>query len=165
MNLKNSGSLVVGGASGLGEATARLLHAEGSRVVIADRDSDRGSALAADLGERAQFVATDVTDEASVAAAVATAAEAAPEGLRISVMCAGIPVVQKTVSRGEPAELAPFRASIDVNLVGTFNVLRLAAARMATNEPDEDGERGVCVNTSSIAAFEGQIGQIAYSAA
>src|SRR5690625_1187083 len=165
MDFRQSAALVVGGASGLGEATARRLHQEGASVVIADRDAPRGTALAEELGERAQFVATDVTDEEAVAQAVAAAAAAAPEGLRIGVMCAGIPVVQKTVSRGAPAELAPFRASIEVNLIGTFNVLRHAANQMSTNSPDARGERGVVITTASIAAFEGQIGQIAYSAA
>lgn len=162
MRISGAGALVVGGASGLGAAVVRRLHHEGARVVIADRDRDRGRAVVAELGESVTFVETDVTDQDAVAAAVDAAA--GDDGLRISVMCAGIPVVQKTVSRGSPAELGPFRAAVDVNLVGTFNVLRLAAAAMASAVPLDDDERGVCINTASIAAFDGQVGQIAYSA-
>ncbi|MGO2111972.1 MAG: SDR family NAD(P)-dependent oxidoreductase, partial [Pseudoclavibacter sp.] len=158
-------ALVVGGASGLGEAVARRLHNEGAHVTIADRDAKRGEAIGRELGDRGAYVEADVTDEAAVEEAVSAANSATTDGLRISVMCAGIPIVQKTVSRGEPATLAPFEKSIAVNLIGTFNVLRFAAAAMAANDALDDDERGICVNTASIAAFDGQVGQIAYSAA
>jgi len=163
MEIEHSGALVAGGASGLGEATARRLHAAGAYVVIADRNEERGTALAGELGERAAFAAADVTDPASVEAAVAQAA-ALPGGLRISVCCAGVGWAEKTASKRGAHQLQPFEIVIGVNLIGTFNVLRLAAAAMRENEPNEEGERGVCVNTASIAAFDGQIGQLAYSA-
>ncbi|HEU4656649.1 MAG TPA: SDR family NAD(P)-dependent oxidoreductase [Capillimicrobium sp.] len=163
MRIEGSGALVVGGASGLGEATARTLAARGARVVIADVNEERGAAVAGELGEGAAFVRTDVTKAQEVEAAVARAAQA-PGGLRISVHCAGIGWAERTVtSRGAHA-LQPFETVIAVNLIGTFNALRLAAAAMAGNEPDDEGERGVMVNTASIAAFDGQIGQIAYAA-
>jgi 3-hydroxyacyl-CoA dehydrogenase/3-hydroxy-2-methylbutyryl-CoA dehydrogenase len=163
MEIDHSAALVAGGASGLGEATARRLHAAGAHVVIADRDEQRGQALAAELGERAAFAAADVTQPESVEAAVAQAA-ALPGGLRISVCCAGVGWAEKTASKRGPHQLQPFEIVIGVNLIGTFNVLRLAAAAMRANEPNAEGERGVCVNTASIAAFDGQIGQLAYSA-
>jgi NAD(P)-dependent dehydrogenase (short-subunit alcohol dehydrogenase family) len=164
MQIADSGALVVGGASGLGAATVRRLHAGGASVVIADRDSDRGAALAQELGERASFAAADVTDSDSVEQAVAQAAEL-PGGLRISICCAGIGWAEKVAGKRGPHQLEPFETVIAVNLVGTFNVLRFAAAAMMANEPlGRSGERGVCVNTASIAAFDGQIGQISYSA-
>jgi NAD(P)-dependent dehydrogenase (short-subunit alcohol dehydrogenase family) len=163
MRIEGSGALVAGGASGLGEATARRLHADGAHVVIADRDEQRGGALAAELGARAAFARADVTDAEQVEAAVGRAA-GREGGLRISVCCAGVGWVEKTASKRGPHQLAPFETVLAVNLVGTFNVLRLAAAAMRGNEPSEDGERGVCVNTASIAAFDGQVGQLAYSA-
>jgi 3-hydroxyacyl-CoA dehydrogenase/3-hydroxy-2-methylbutyryl-CoA dehydrogenase len=163
MRISGSGALVAGGASGLGEATVRHLHGAGAHVLIADINDERGAALAAELGERASFQRTDVTDEGSVAAAVAAAAQA-DGGLRISVCCAGIGTGQRVAGRRGPHDLATFERVIAINLVGTFNVLRLAATAMLANEPSESGERGVCVNTASIAAFDGQIGQIAYSA-
>jgi NAD(P)-dependent dehydrogenase (short-subunit alcohol dehydrogenase family) len=159
MRIDGSGALVAGGASGLGEATVRALHAAGAHVVIADLNAERGEHLAAALGERASFVYTDVTDPASVHRAVEAAA-----GLRISVCCAGIGHGERIAGRRGPHELEPFARVIAVNLVGTFNVLRLAAAEMMGNVPGDSGERGVCVNTASIAAFDGQIGQVAYSA-
>jgi NAD(P)-dependent dehydrogenase (short-subunit alcohol dehydrogenase family) len=157
MRIEGSGAIVVGGASGLGEATARALAARGARVVIADVNEERGRALAGELGAR--FVRCDVTDEAQVEAAVATA-----EGLRIAVNCAGVGWAERTVSKRGPHALQPFATVIGINLIGTFNVLRHAAAAIGAAEPGEDGERGVIVNTASIAAFDGQIGQIAYSA-
>jgi 3-hydroxyacyl-CoA dehydrogenase/3-hydroxy-2-methylbutyryl-CoA dehydrogenase len=163
MLIAGSGALVVGGASGLGEATVRRLHQEGAAVVIADLNADRGDALAAELGERASFLRTDVTDPATVEAAVAAAAQA-DGGLKISICCAGIGYGERVAGRRGAHQLPPFENVIAVNLVGTFNVLRLAAAAMLANEPGDSGERGVCVNTASIAAFDGQIGQIAYSA-
>jgi 3-hydroxyacyl-CoA dehydrogenase/3-hydroxy-2-methylbutyryl-CoA dehydrogenase len=163
MRIDGSGALVVGGASGLGEASARLLHAGGAEVVLADLNEERGSAHASELGERAQFVRADVTDPDQVQAAVAAAA-ALPGGLRISVCCAGIGWASRVAGRRGPHALEPFDTVIRVNLIGTFNVLRLAATAMLETEPTSSGERGVCINTASIAAFDGQIGQIAYSA-
>ncbi|HET6867007.1 MAG TPA: SDR family NAD(P)-dependent oxidoreductase [Solirubrobacteraceae bacterium] len=163
MQIGGSGALVAGGASGLGEATTRRLHADGAYVVIADVNEDRGSALAGELGERARFVPTDVTDADAVEAAVSAAAEQ-PVPLRIAVSCAGIGWAGRVVGKRGAHALAPFETVLRVNLFGTFNVMRLAAAVMAENEPTDAGERGVCVNTASIAAFDGQIGQIAYSA-
>jgi NAD(P)-dependent dehydrogenase (short-subunit alcohol dehydrogenase family) len=157
-------AVVTGGASGLGEATVRALAARGAAVTILDLQEDRGRALAAELGGHTTFVRTDVTDEASVQAAL-TDAIGKDRPLRVAVNCAGIGWVQRTVGRnGEAHDLGAFTTTVMVNLVGTFNVLRLAAAAMATTEPDEDGERGVIVNTASIAAYDGQIGQIAYAA-
>ena len=157
-------ALVTGGASGLGEATARALAARGAAVTILDLQEERGQALAAELGGHTTYVRTDVTDEASVQAAVAEAA-GKDRPLRIAVNCAGIGWAQRTVGRdGQPHALDAFVRTVMVNLVGTFNVLRLAAAAMAVTEPGEDGERGVIVNTASIAAYDGQIGQVAYAA-
>jgi 3-hydroxyacyl-CoA dehydrogenase / 3-hydroxy-2-methylbutyryl-CoA dehydrogenase len=155
--------MVAGGASGLGEATVRALHDSGAAVVIADVNAEKGDALAHELGERAKFVRCDVTDEAEVNAAVSAAAQSA-RGLRVSVSCAGVGWAERTASRRGPHQLQPFETVLRINLIGTFNVLRFAAAAMNGNEPSEDGERGACVNTASIAAFDGQIGQIAYSA-
>jgi 3-hydroxyacyl-CoA dehydrogenase / 3-hydroxy-2-methylbutyryl-CoA dehydrogenase len=163
MRLDGKGALVVGGASGLGEATARALVEAGARVTIADLNAARGEALASELGDAATFVEADVTDQAAVSAAVDQAASA-PGGLRVSVCCAGIGWAERVAHKGGPHSLELFVKVIEVNLVGTFNALRLAAAAMSANEPDAEGERGVCVNTASIAAFDGQIGQIAYSA-
>jgi NAD(P)-dependent dehydrogenase (short-subunit alcohol dehydrogenase family) len=162
MRIEGAGALVAGGASGLGEATARMLHAAGARVVIADLNAERGEALAGELDGTA-FVEANVTDAEAVEAAVSEAAEA-DGGLRIAACCAGIGWAQRTVSRQGPHDLEIFGNVISVNLIGTFNVLRLAAAAMAENEPDAGGERGVCVNTASIAAYDGQIGQVAYAA-
>jgi 3-hydroxyacyl-CoA dehydrogenase/3-hydroxy-2-methylbutyryl-CoA dehydrogenase len=163
MQIQGSGALVAGGASGLGEATVRHLHGAGAHVVIADLNAERGAALAQELGERASFVATDVTEPGSVEAAVQAAA-GADGGLRISVCCAGIGHGERVAGRRGPHQPEPFQKVIAVNLVGTFHVLRLASAAMLGNEPLDSGERGVCVNTASIAAFDGQIGQIAYAA-
>jgi NAD(P)-dependent dehydrogenase (short-subunit alcohol dehydrogenase family) len=157
MRIEGSRALVAGGASGLGAATARRLRAGGADVVVADLNAEKGEALASEIGAR--FVPCDVTDAAQVEAAVAAAAP-----LRISVCCAGIGWAEKTAGKRGPHSFDPFEAVVRVNLIGTFNVLRLAAAAMLDNEPDEEGERGVCINTASIAAFDGQIGQLAYSA-
>jgi 3-hydroxyacyl-CoA dehydrogenase / 3-hydroxy-2-methylbutyryl-CoA dehydrogenase len=163
MRVEGKSALVAGGASGLGEASARALAEAGARVTIADLNADKGNALAAELGERASFVEADVTDEGAIAAAGEQAA-GAEGGLRVSVCCAGIGWAERVAHKGGPHNLELFSKVIKVNLIGTFNVLRLAAAAMSENEPDDEGERGVCVNTASIAAYDGQIGQIAYAA-
>jgi NAD(P)-dependent dehydrogenase (short-subunit alcohol dehydrogenase family) len=160
MDIQGCRALVVGGASGLGEATVRALHASGALVTIADLDAERGAALATELA--ADFAPCDVRDETEVAAAVDRAA--GPDGLRVCVCCAGIGLAQRVTAHGRPHPLATFERVVAINLIGTFNVLRLAAAAMSRNEPDTEGERGVCVNTASIAAFDGQVGQVAYSA-
>jgi 3-hydroxyacyl-CoA dehydrogenase / 3-hydroxy-2-methylbutyryl-CoA dehydrogenase len=156
-------AIVVGGASGLGEATVRALHERGADVTIADVNTEKGEALTSELGGRAAFAPGDVTDEEQVNAAVRQAAQAAG-GLRVSICCAGIGWAERTASKRGPHQLMPFETVLRVNLIGTFNVLRFAAAAMNDLEPLDSGERGVCVNTASIAAFDGQIGQIAYSA-
>ena len=161
MDIEGSGALVVGGASGLGEATARRLHAQGAAVTIADVNAEKGQALADELG--AAFAACDVREEDQVQAAVAAAA-AGRRRLRICVNCAGTGFAQKIAGSRGPHALEPFAVVIAINLIGTFNVLRFAANAMLANDPLEDGERGVCVNTASIAAYDGQIGQVAYSA-
>lgn len=163
MELDAAGALVAGGASGLGEATARALAGVGANVTIADLNAEKGEALAAELGGTASFVEADVTDPAAVSVAVEKAA-AGGGGLRVSVCCAGIGWAERVAHKGGPHDLALFSKVIQVNLIGSFNVLRLAAAAMGENEPDGEGERGVCVNTASIAAFDGQIGQVAYAA-
>ena len=163
MRVSEGGALVVGGASGLGEAAARALHDAGARVVIADLNAERGERLASELGERASFVRADVTDPESLQTAV-DAAAAHGSGLRVSVCCAGIGWAERVAGKRGPHQLQPFEKVIEVNLIGTFNALRLAAAAMLQNEPTDSGERGVCVNTASIAAFDGQIGQVPYSA-
>jgi NAD(P)-dependent dehydrogenase (short-subunit alcohol dehydrogenase family) len=158
MRVEGCRALVAGGASGLGEATARWLHEHGAEVTVADLNEERGQALAAELG--ASFVKADVTSEDEVRAAVESV-----EGLRISVSCAGVGWAEKVAGKRGPHQLTPFETVVRVNLIGTFNVLRFAAAAMLANEPEgEAGERGVCVNTASIAAWDGQIGQIAYAA-
>ena len=131
-------------------------------MVVADLNAEKGEALAAELGERAAFVAANVLEPEQIEAAVAAARDDGE--LRISVCCAGIGWAQRTVSKQGPHDLEIFSNVIKVNLIGTFNVLRLAATAMVENQPDEGGERGVCVNTASIAAYDGQIGQVAYSA-
>jgi 3-hydroxyacyl-CoA dehydrogenase / 3-hydroxy-2-methylbutyryl-CoA dehydrogenase len=163
MRIGGSGAIVGGGASGLGAATVRRLHAAGAHVVIADLNQERGEELAGELGDRAAFIATDVTDPEAVQAAVNAAREHGVP-LRIAVSCAGIGWAGRVVGRRGAHALEAFETVIRVNLIGTFNVMRLAAAVMVENEPADSGERGVCVNTASIAAFDGQIGQIAYSA-
>ena len=163
MNLDGSGAIVAGGASGLGAATARLLAENGARVAIADLNEEAGQALAREIGGGAVAFKADVTDETEVQAAVDGALEAFGE-LRVAVSCAGIGWAERTVSKRGPAQLQPFETVVRVNLIGTFNVLRLSAAAMAQNEPDDGGERGAIVMTASIAAYDGQIGQTAYAA-
>ena len=163
MDLTGTAAIISGGASGLGEATARALAAAGSTVVVADLNTDRGEAVAAEVGGK--FVQTDVADEASVTAAVAVAAgQGSP--LRVVVSCAGIGWAERTVNRdGSPHSFATFRKVIDINLIGTFNLMRIGAAAVARTGPvDADGQRGVVINTASVAGLEGQTGQLAYSA-
>jgi NAD(P)-dependent dehydrogenase (short-subunit alcohol dehydrogenase family) len=163
MELNGTSAIVTGGASGLGEATARVLAAAGAHVVIADLNEEAGKQIAAEIG--GQFAKTNVTDTDAVVAAVA-AAEGSGHPLRVAVNCAGIGYASRTVNKdGSPHSLESFNKVIGVNLIGTFNVLRLAAAAMAKTAPaDADGQRGVIINTSSVAGIEGQTGQIAYSA-
>ena len=163
MQLAGHTFLVTGGASGLGAATARRLAAAGANAVIADTNAEQGKKLALDLGARVGYVQTDVTDESQVAKAVAAAREKFGT-LHGAVSCAGIAPGERVLGRNGPHRLDSFRRAIEVNLVGTFNVLRLAAQAMAENRPDAEGERGIIINTASIAAYDGQIGQAAYSA-
>jgi NAD(P)-dependent dehydrogenase (short-subunit alcohol dehydrogenase family) len=153
-------ALVTGGASGLGEQTARRLLADGARVVLVDLPGGRGEEVARQLGDRATFVGADVRDEDQVAAAVARAAERGE--LRVVVSCAGVATPGRILSRRGVLGLDAYRTVVEINLIGTFNVLRLAAEQMAGNEP-VDGDRGVVVMTASVAAFDGQIGQAAYA--
>jgi NAD(P)-dependent dehydrogenase (short-subunit alcohol dehydrogenase family) len=163
MKLNETAAIISGGASGLGEATARALASAGATVVIADLNEEQGKAVAAESG--GMFVRTDVSSEESVTAAVAAAA-ALDIPLRTVVNCAGIGWAARTVGReGTPHDLASFRKVIDINLIGTFNLMRIAAAAIARTEPvDADGQRGVVINTASVAGIEGQTGQVAYSA-
>src|SRR5471032_2839047 len=162
MEIKNSTFIVTGGASGLGAATARTIAAAGGNVVIADVNADAGNALAKELG-RARFIKTDVTVEADGNAAVALALKEFG-GLQGLVNCAGIAIGEKTLGREGPHALASFSRVIGINLIGSFNVIRLAADAMSKCQPNAGGERGVIINTASVAAFDGQIGQAAYSA-
>jgi NAD(P)-dependent dehydrogenase (short-subunit alcohol dehydrogenase family) len=163
MNIQGASALVSGGASGLGAATVRALCGAGATAVIADVNRAVGEDLATQLGGKAEFVETDVASEESVRRAVGRA-EAKPGGLRILVNCAGVAIAEKVLGKDGAHPLDHFERVIRVNLVGTFNALRLAAQAMAKNEPNDGGERGVIVCTASVAAFDGQIGQIAYSA-
>ena len=162
MKLDGAVAIVSGGASGLGAATVRRLVAGGARAVIADRDEARGSELARELGPGVVFAKTDVSKADEVQAALDAASALGP--VRVSVSCAGVGWAKRTLDKeGAPHDLEMFRTVIEINLVGTFNMLRLAAATMARGDADESGERGVIVNTASVAAFDGQIGQIAYA--
>ena len=161
MKLDTTQAVVTGGASGLGEATARHFAAQGAQVTLLDRDSERGAQVASEIG--GHFVETDVTDDTSVAAAIAHA-QNKMGGITAAVNCAGIALGIKTVGRDGPHPLPAFQKTIDINLVGSFNIARLAAAAMAENAPEPDGARGVIINTASIAAFDGQKGQAAYAA-
>jgi len=163
VEINNRTFLVTGGGSGLGAATAKLLAASGGSVVIADINNETGEKTAAEIGSNARFVKTNVADEESVKNAIGTALSAFG-ALHGAINCAGIGVAIKTVSKEGPHPLDAFTRVIQVNLIGTFNVIRLAAAQMAGQEPDGQGARGVIINTASIAAFDGQIGQAAYSA-
>src|SRR5213596_1469145 len=163
MQLKTSTFIVTGGASGLGEGTAKMLAEAGANVVVADLQADKGEALARQLGAKARFVKCDVTSETDGQAAVDAALKnfAALQGL---VNCAGIAIAERTVKKDGPHALASFTKVININLIGTFNMIRLAADAMSKGQPNASGERGVIVNTASVAAFDGQIGQAAYSA-
>lgn len=161
MNLQGTAAVVTGGASGLGEATARELAKAGAKVTIFDLNEERGQAVAKDIG--GAFAKVDVADEASVNAGLDVGAKAHGQA-RVLVNCAGIAIGEKTVAKGVPHDLGRFTKLIQVNLIGTFNCIRLTAARMVALDPLVDGERDVIVNTASVAAFEGQIGQVAYSA-
>ena len=163
MKIKDKTFLVTGGASGLGEATARALAAAAGRVVIADINQEIGEAVRDSIGEAAAFAPTDVSLEDSVRSAIQTAVDAFG-GLDGAVSCAGVGPPAKVLGKEGPHSLELFERVIRVNLIGTFNVLRLAAETMSGNAGDDEGERGVIVNTASVAAFEGQIGQVAYSA-
>jgi NAD(P)-dependent dehydrogenase (short-subunit alcohol dehydrogenase family) len=163
MRVQEHTFLITGGGSGLGAACVREFAGAGANVIIADVNEATGSALAEELGERTVFASTDVSDEASVQAAVMLAKERYG-GLHGAINCAGIAIAERVLGKHGPHSLASFRKVIEVNLIGTFNVIRLTASLMAEGEPDDAGERGVIVNTASIAAFEGQIGQAAYSA-
>ncbi len=161
MELQGIAAIVTGGASGLGEATARELAAAGAKVAIFDIQDEKGEAVAADIG--GVYCNCDVTGEDSAVAAFAKAKEA--HGVaKVLVNCAGTGIAIKTSSKGEPHPLGPFSKIIQINLIGSFNCIRLAATDMITEDPMDGGERGVCINTASVAAFDGQIGQAAYSA-
>ena len=161
MQIQGTSALVTGGASGLGAATARLLSREGARVAVLDRNQAAGESVAAEIG--GVFCSCDVTEPASVEAAIATAA-AAHEPARILINCAGIGTAARIVGRDGPMALDAFERVVRVNLIGTFNVMRLAAAAMSTLEATATGERGVVISAASIAAYDGQIGQAAYAA-
>ncbi|MBA4602673.1 3-hydroxyacyl-CoA dehydrogenase [Thermoactinomyces mirandus] len=163
MNLKNRVALVTGGASGLGEATVRRIVSEGGMAVIVDLSEEKGEKLRAELGEKTVFLRADVTDETEVKQVVQQIGDRFGQ-LDILVNCAGIAIAEKVLSRKGSHALSSFAKLIEVNLIGTFNVIRITVEKMAANRPNEEGERGVIVNTASVAAFEGQIGQAAYSA-
>ncbi len=161
MLISQTSAIITGGASGLGEATARGLREAGAQVTLFDRDDERGPVVAAEIG--AHFAHVDVTDAESVAAGLKLAKEKMG-AVNACINCAGIATGEKTVGRDGPHRIETFQRTIDINMVGTFNVMRLAAAQMQDNDPNEDGERGVIINTASIAAFDGQMGQVAYAA-
>jgi len=163
MEIKNHTFLVSGGSSGLGAACVRMLAGAGANVLIADLNKEEGERLAGELKESVRFVATDVTDEASVQNAVTFAVQTFGN-LDGSIQCAGIALAEKVLGKAGPHPLASFAKVIQINLIGTFNVNRLAAAAMVQNPPNAGGERGVLINTASVAAYEGQIGQAAYAA-
>ncbi len=163
MQVKDHVFLISGGASGLGAATARLLASDGGKIVIADLNAEAGEALVEEIGANATFVACDVTKADDVQTAVETAVSKYG-AIHGGISCAGTGAAMRTVTKAGPHDIDAFSRIIEINLIGTFNVIRLAANAMATNEPGEDGDRGVLINTASVAAFDGQIGQAAYSA-
>jgi len=163
MELKGKVAIISGGASGLGRATAERFYAQGASVVLLDREQSDGAKVAQGLGERALFSPSDVTSAELVQKSLTAAVEKFG-ALHIAVNCAGVGTAARTLSKTGPMDLELFKHVITVNLVGSFNVLRLAAEKMAQNQPNEEGERGVIINTASVAAFDGQIGQAAYAA-
>ncbi|QFT88608.1 3-oxoacyl-[acyl-carrier-protein] reductase FabG [Bacillus sp. THAF10] len=163
MNMQNVVALVTGGASGLGEATVRNVVAKGGRAIIVDLSEDRGRMLQEELADTVIYVRADVTKDEEIKAAL-SAAERKFGYINALVNCAGVGVAQKVLTRNGPHSLEDFSKVISINLIGTFNVIRLTAEKMKENEPNDKGERGVIINTASVAAFEGQIGQAAYSA-
>jgi NAD(P)-dependent dehydrogenase (short-subunit alcohol dehydrogenase family) len=163
MKLQDSAALITGGASGLGRAVAEAFLAAGAKVTILDLPREENQTSVAQLGAHAQFAGADVSDEASVLKAIEVAVQKFGP-LHIAVNCAGIAFALKTLQKGQPVDLQTFEFTLKVNLLGTFNVCRLAAKVMAENQPNADGERGVLINTASIAAFDGQVGQTAYAA-
>lgn len=163
MEIKNRVAIVTGGASGLGEFTVRNFVANGGRAVILDLDEEKGQGLAAELADNTIFIKTDVVSEDSVQIAINKAVDTF-KNIHVLVNCAGIGPAQKVFGKQGPHSLEFFNKVIQINLIGTFNVIRLAVEKMVNNTPDEEGERGVIINTASAAAFDGQIGQAAYSA-
>ena len=163
MQIQGRTFVVTGGGSGLGAATVRHLAAAGASVAIVDLQQEAGARLAGELGPRATFALADVTNEAQIAAAIA-AARSAYGAVHGAISCAGIATGERVLGKSGPHQLATFRRAVEINLIGTFNVLRLAAQAMADNVPDVEGSRGIIINTASVAAFDGQIGQAAYSA-
>ncbi len=163
MEVQGKAFVVSGGGSGLGEATVRTLVDAGARVMIADYNEENGARIVGELGEAVRFVSTDVTNEEQVKRVVGTAVEAFG-CIHGAVSCAGVGMAMRIVSKGGPHSLDIFKTVLDINLIGTFNVIRIAARAMMGNTPNDDGERGVLINTASVAAFDGQIGQTAYSA-
>jgi NAD(P)-dependent dehydrogenase (short-subunit alcohol dehydrogenase family) len=163
VEIRNSTFLVTGGASGLGAAAARRLAAAGGNVLICDVSSEQGAGLAREIGSRADFAVADVTDEAQIGRAI-TAARDKFGALHGALSCAGVAPGERVLGKNGPHRLDSFRRAVEINLIGAFNVLRLAAQVMSENAPDAGGERGIIINTASIAAFDGQIGQVAYSA-
>ena len=163
MQIKNSVFLISGGGSGLGAATAKMLVDNGANVVLADINKDAGVSMQSALGAHAKFIETNVTDEASVQAAVDFCISSFG-GLHGAVNCAGVAPGERVVGKNGPHSLNNFRRAVEINLIGTFNVIRLAAHAMSTRAPSASGERGVIINTSSVASFEGQVGQAAYAA-
>ncbi len=163
MEVKGLTALITGGASGLGEACARRLVAQGAQVLLLDLNEEKGNALSQELGEAAQFLKVNVADESAVQNAVETALGNFG-AIHVAINCAGVAAAIKTVGKEGPHPLDTFNKVIQVNLIGTFNVIRLAAHAMERNEPNSQGERGVIINTASVAAFDGQVGQAAYAA-
>ncbi len=163
MDIKGKTAIVTGGASGLGAATAKKLHSMGANILVADMNRINGEKFCSELGDNVEFAEVNVTDTNQVSAAVDLCMEKF-KAIHILVNCAGTGFIMKTVGKSGPHDLGVFKQIVDINLVGTFDFVRLAAFKMQDNDPNEDGERGVIVNCSSVAAFDGQMGQVAYSA-
>ena len=163
MQIRNNTFVITGGASGLGAATVEMIVTEGGNAIIADLGKEAGQALASKLGKQTRFVECDVSREDHAKAAIEAAAQQF-RGIHGLVNCAGIAIGEKTVGRDGPHRLESFSRVVNINLIGTFNMIRLAADAMAKQEPNAEGERGVIINTASVAAFDGQVGQAAYSA-